>query len=167
MLRGLLEDRFSVRVHLEQRPQDAYVLVLSRRDGHLGSALHTSAATCAAADWSAPPRSERWCGIQIGRGEMTGRGISMLQFAAILGNNVAVGRPVRDTTGLSGTFDFQIEFAALSQSGPIDSPVDASADLQATLFTALQEQLGLKLQGGVSAPVDVLVIDQASRPTPN
>ena len=78
---------------------------------------------------------------------MTGRGISMLQFAAILGNNVAVGRPVRDTTGLSGTFDFHIEFAALSQSGPIDGPVDASADLQATLFTALQEQLGLKLQG--------------------
>src|SRR3954469_19311013 len=95
------------------------------------------------------------------------RGMSMVQFAASLGNNSSIGRPVRDTTGLMGTFDFHIEFAIAPPSGANAPPGAASADLQTTLFTALQEQLGLKLQAGVAAPVDVLVIDQASRPTAN
>jgi uncharacterized protein (TIGR03435 family) len=157
MLRTLLEDRFEVRVHVERRSQDAYVLVSSR--GGAGAALHQSTATCATADWTAPPGADRWCGFRVGRTGTTVRGVTMFQFTTYLGNIAAVGRPVQDGTGLAGAFDFDLRFAS-------EPGVATEADQPVSIFTALQEQLGLRLQGTKTA-VDVLVIDQASRPAPN
>ena len=62
-------------------------------------------------------------------------------------------RKVLNQTGLTGAFDFKLEFASADA---IDSPLPS-------LFTALQEQLGLKLEAG-SGPVEVLVVDHAEKP---
>ncbi len=85
---------------------------------------------------------------------MTGVGISMQSFARNLSG--ATGRNVVDKTGLSGGYDFELEFT------PDQSP-DTTGP---SLFTAMQEQLGLKLDSQ-RAPVEVLVIDRLERPTPD
>ena len=68
-----------------------------------------------------------------------------------------VHRLVRDRTGLSGAFDFELEFAPLAATDPQASPV---------IFTAIKEQLGLQLRS-VTGPVNVFVIEQVERPTPD
>jgi len=74
---------------------------------------------------------------------------------------VVVGAPVIDRTGLDGKFDYSLEWM------PDPSPTDGAAALPlAGLFTALQEQLGLKLEPG-RGPVDVLVVDAVERPEPD
>jgi len=90
-------------------------------------------------------------------------------LSAILGRSV--GRPVVDRTGVEGYFNFTLEFAPEAGiAGPLppgeprpDAPARSDAP---SLFTAVQEQLGLKLES-TRAPVDVLVIDKASQPTEN
>jgi uncharacterized protein (TIGR03435 family) len=82
-----------------------------------------------------------------------------------------VGRPVIDRTGVNGHFNITLEYtpeAGITSIGPPDAPPpDAPVRADApSLFTALQEQLGLKLEA-TRAPVDVLVIDKATQPTEN
>jgi uncharacterized protein (TIGR03435 family) len=82
-------------------------------------------------------------------------------------NYPVVGRPVKDRTGLSGRYDWHIEFTPAFLDGPNpDSPpiANPAADSGPNLFTAIQEQLGVKLQSE-KAQVEYLVIDQAERPT--
>jgi uncharacterized protein (TIGR03435 family) len=75
--------------------------------------------------------------------------------------NPNVDRPVVDRTGLGGTIDFTLEFAPPER--PQGTPPDESLP---TFYTALQEELGLKLQPQ-TGPVDVLVIDHVEQPSPN
>ena len=90
-------------------------------------------------------------------------------FASVLSSNV--GRPVIDRTGVAGYFDFTLDYTpdvgvrGLGPATPPTGPAPAAGDAP-SLFTALQEQLGLKLDA-TRAPVDVLVIDRASPPTEN
>jgi uncharacterized protein (TIGR03435 family) len=91
-----------------------------------------------------------------------------------LGRNLSglVGRLVEDRTGLGGVFDLDLEFlpdAATLPAGFLPAGVQLPAPTNAnapSLFTALEEQLGLKLEA-VRAPVEVLVIDRVERPTEN
>ena len=76
---------------------------------------------------------------------------------------VPVGRLVLDRTGLNGGFDFDLEFAIDSIAGAQPSSTTGGAP---SIFTALEEQLGLKLQAE-RGPVEVLVIDRMERPTEN
>jgi uncharacterized protein (TIGR03435 family) len=150
MLRALLAERFGVLTHNESREMAVFVMRLVRRDGGLASGLRASVEDCttlAAAQARLP------CGldVQLAAGVVTGRGVSIPQLARNLMN--AVGRVVVDETGLSGAYDLELRFA------PEQAP-DPSA---ASLFTAMQEQLGLKLEPG-RAPISVLVIDRATRP---
>ena len=96
----------------------------------------------------------------------SGNKITMDMLAQFLGQSV--DRTVVDRTGLSGVFDFTLEFAPDlgpgSQPGATASASDPSAP--PSIFTALQEQLGLKLESQ-KGPVDVLVIDHVEQPTPN
>ena len=98
---------------------------------------------------------------------MSAGGVSLADFADALGRIVA--RPVLDRTGLPGTFDLAITFSPELQQ-PVDLPpgiVPPRIDRDApSIFTAVQEQLGLKLEPA-RGPVDVLVIDSVERPTPN
>ena len=170
MLRTLLSDRFHLAVHTEQRESDVYALVMSKKDGSLGPAIHASSIDCQVTVPGAVgvrPDSPRWCGFNAGPGRIVAKGQTMTELAALLGANPAVGRPVRDAAGLSARFDFQVEFTPRLVAGPDGSLVpNPEADSGVTLFTAIQEQLGLKLQSERAA-IAYAVVDHAERPTEN
>jgi uncharacterized protein (TIGR03435 family) len=96
----------------------------------------------------------------------TGNKITMAMLAPFLGQSV--DRTVVDRTGLTGVFDFTLEFAP--ELGPGSQPGSAASapdpPVVPSLFTALQEQLGLKLESQ-TGPVDVLIIDHVEEPSPN
>jgi uncharacterized protein (TIGR03435 family) len=102
--------------------------------------------------------------MRMGPGsQLTAGGTSMAALARLLA--VPVGRLVLDRTGLYGGFDFDLEFTAdpAAPAGGAGAPASADAP---SIFTALEEQLGLRLEAA-RAPVEVLVIDRIERPTDN
>src|SRR5262245_31610896 len=114
MMRTLLEDRFAVRVHTETREKPVFTLRLARRDGRLGPQLHESSVECPRFVTGAPlPKidPDRWCGIRALGGTITGRGVPASQIAGNLAGYPAVGRVVLDRTGLTGRYDFQVEYS--------------------------------------------------------
>jgi uncharacterized protein (TIGR03435 family) len=180
MLKQLLADRFKLKVHTEAGEVDVYALVLARPDGRLGPGLQKPAVDCeaieaerrksAAAGPSLPtqptppkPGERPQCGMLsssmngVQRVATGGTAIS-----AVLGPiQTIVGRPVIDRTGLTGRFDIELQFAGTGPLTAADTP-----DAPASVFTAVQEQLGLKLESR-KEKMDVLVIDQIEMPTPN
>jgi uncharacterized protein (TIGR03435 family) len=178
MLRTLLEDRFRVKVHTEMRELPIYALVMARSDRKMGPQLRSSAGDCVrpgsvpARDNAAPPTApdaSRFCGNIRNNltGVISGTGVTMEQWATTLATFPIVSRVVRDRTGLTGEFDLHLEFVPvfLQNPNPDGAPVpNPEANSGANLFTALQEQLGLKLDSQ-KGPVDVLVIDRAERPS--
>lgn len=149
MLRSLLADRFKLVVHKETRNLPAYALVLARRDGKLGPSLRRSEADCSPANRQQAPAGS--CGFRISDGTVAGRGATLEKLAAEL---ILTGRLVVDRTGLAGNFDIDMKW----------TPDELGTN--AELFTALQDQLGLKLEA-IRAPVEVIVIDSAQRPAAN
>jgi uncharacterized protein (TIGR03435 family) len=174
MLRSLLEDRFKVRTHRETRELPVYELVVARADGKLGPQLRQSTANC---DGPPPPRQPNEpppCGAMRGPARVMAGGIPMRRFAEMLTAIMAVGTPasadgrlVIDKTGLSGRFAFNLTWTPdqipTVAPPPGIPPVDPNGP---SLVTALQEQLGLKLESA-KGPVEVLVIDSVERPTPD
>ena len=171
MLRALLADRFKLVVHTERRELPIYALVLARRDGKLGARIRPGTYGCLALRRRAigappPPLAPSGrvpCVLRHGAGSVVGEGISLAQLADHL--SPFVNRVVVDQTGLAGEFDFDLEWT------PDRSKPDAPQQLPTipngpSLFTALQEQLGLKLES-TRGPVEVLVIDSVERPTPD
>jgi len=182
MLRNLLTDRFRLKTHRETRELPVYALVKVRDDGKLGPGLTPSTTDCelmmkaARASGGPPPFAppkpgERpVCGIYMSPGGLKAGGMPFSTIVNLLEGQA--GRLVLDRTGLSGTFDFDLAFTPefivnRPAGGPPPQfngqPIDPNAP---TLFTAIQEQLGLKLES-TKAPVEVLVIDSISRPTPD
>jgi uncharacterized protein (TIGR03435 family) len=174
MLQSLLLDRFDLNVHTEMRDQPLYALVVARADGQLGPQLHKSSGECQALGGrgaapvvvGGPGPSSRTCGFagRGGPGRMTGVAVTMAQVANTLANQV--DREVVDKTGLGGIFDLTLEYMPerrLPQflSGALLPPADAPS-----IFTAVQEQLGLKreAQRGLA---EVLVIDSVAQPSEN
>ena len=169
MVRGLLADRFRLKVHIEQRENPVYMLTKARRDGRLGPKLRQSDPDCVAAanspSLSAPhipdPSAPVRCGGGGGRpGFMRGRGIPLSYLASALTRSV--GRVVIDQTDLAGAFDYELQWTPEQASAGTDTQTMGGV----SVFTALQEQLGLKLDSG-RAPVEVLVIDSVEKPSPN
>jgi uncharacterized protein (TIGR03435 family) len=139
MLRALLTERFGLKTHTETRQIPIYTLVLARSDRRLGPQLRPSKTDCAVTR----------CTATVLSGKVQTNGYSMAQLAGILTANT--DRMVLDRTGLEGVYDLELAWSL------DDSP---------GLFTALVEQLGLKLEPGVG-PVEVVVIDAVQRPTPD
>ena len=157
MMRRLLAERFKLRLRSEMRQMPIYELVLVNTGGQLGPAMKRSTTDCQL-EWKKqgmPDARGTACGsIQGARGgQATGHAAEIGPFVRDLYD--WSGRPVVDRTGLTGRFDFTLNWA------PEGSP-DSDAP---SLFTALQEQLGLRLQPARGA-VDVLVIDSVERPAP-
>jgi len=158
MLRHLLEDRFRLDAHHETRELNVYRLVRLRAD-RLGPRL----AAAPANSCSAPDQMEAASLIAAGRGCSAGPspgGVSVhgMPIAALAGLIApSVERVIVDATGLTGNWDLDLEFVNQVQDANGDGP---------SLFTALEEQLGLKLTPG-RAPVEVIVIDRLERPTPD
>jgi uncharacterized protein (TIGR03435 family) len=161
MLRSLLRDRFRLRVHSETREMPAYGLVVARRDGRLGSGLRASNIVCPALDTAGANPDPDACGIRASAGVIIGRGASTEQLAGNLSGYPEVDRLVTDRTGLPGRYDFKVEY-----SRGLLQPGDAGATTGPGLFTALVEQLGLRLQPERKT-VPVLVIDNVEKPTPD
>jgi uncharacterized protein (TIGR03435 family) len=144
LMLSLLEDRFQFKFHREPKESAVYWLEVAT-PGKLGRGLKVSA------PGSKPNMSSNSNGS---RAEMKVSNMSMADIAA--GLRRQAGRPVEDRTGLKGEFDFQIEWA----------PEDAPDSVDASLFTVLKEQLGLKLQPAKGTS-DMIVIDQIARPSAN
>ena len=178
MMQRMLADRFQLAVRTERRELPIYTLTLARRDGRLGPRIRTAAIDCQAVmngmmkqaqSGGTPPAPPQrpdggpGCGMRFGPGSLlTAGGSSMAALARLLA--VPVGRLVLDRTGLTGGFDFDLEFTIDPVAG---APQGQSPNANApSLFTALEEQLGLKLQAE-RGPVEVLVIDRIERPTDN
>jgi uncharacterized protein (TIGR03435 family) len=177
MVRTLLADRFKLSLQRETRELPIYALVSARSDGTLGSQIKPSSGQCASGPLPTGPapasgRAELpRCGIgspsRTTGGRMEAMGVTLDQLAKRL--QFYVERVVVNRTGLAATFDLDLEFTgdARRPASPDVSPAtDRPADAGVSLFTALQEQLGLKLEPQ-RGPVDVLVIVGAERPTPN
>jgi len=167
MLRTLLADRFALKVHIESKERDVYSLVLARTDKKLGPKVTPWNGKCG--DREPPPAQPGSTGPRCSAffrpPGMFMRGVSMATMANMLSTPIAnLGRPVVDKTGLTGEFDFDFEFT-FTPAGPNTAPAPADP-LAPSLFTALQEQLGLKLEAA-KGPVKVLVVDSAERPTEN
>ena len=171
MLKSLLEERFQVKVHSEMREVPTFALVLSSKDGKFGPTLKESKADCyspaSPPPQGTPPDPARLCGIRGAVGNITVTGLSMRQAAQTLAGYPSVGRPVVDRTGLTARYDWRLEWTPTFINGPTaDSPpvANPAGDSGPNLFTAIQEQVGLKLQAE-KGQVEFLVIDHAERPT--
>ena len=168
MLRTLLEERFHLVVHTEKREIPIFALMLARADGKLGPRLTRSTTDCAALVAKSapgapvPPRADGrpTCGTQASGRTIQGGGRPLSALATILSQHVS--RRVEDRTGLAGSFDFDLEFEQSDRGLRTDA---AAADAP-TIFTALQEQLGLKLES-TRGPADIYIIDRVERPTDN
>ncbi len=193
LLRHLLGDRFKLRTHTEPRELQVYDLVMARSDGRLGPDLKPSQSDCSNADalnaaraeglakgditgMLAKPGEVLTCAVapNVAGGPMNisvhGDGQEIKQLIELL--TQLTGRHIRDRTGLSGRYDFDMKLdlqalLAMAQAMGLPVPAAAANIPQAdgsSLTTALNEQLGLKLES-VRAPVDVLVVDSVEAPT--
>jgi uncharacterized protein (TIGR03435 family) len=176
MVRTLLADRFKLVLHTEAREVPIYALQLTRRDGKFGPQLRRSDENCAAyldavvKNGGRPPEPPSEgehppCSIASGGGGIVGTALTMAQLADALSPYAA--RAVVDRTGLSGVFDFTLTWTPTpgeySAAVPFDH-ADPLAEKASSLFTALAEQLGMKLVS-TNGPADVLVIDHSEKPT--
>jgi uncharacterized protein (TIGR03435 family) len=178
MIRSLLAERFQLVAHDETRELPIYALVVARSDGKLGPDLKKSEVDCNAVFAAGrgrgmppppgPPQpGERpQCGIRIGMGNLAMGGAPLPQFANSLA--MFVGRTVQDKTGLTGNYDVTLTWTPDQMpQRPPGAPEPPPADPNGpSIFTALQEQLGLKLDSQ-KGPVTVLVIDRVERPKEN
>jgi len=167
MLKALLIERFHLRTHTAKREETVFALSVARADGRLGPGLRvTPPCTPGSTATSTPeaprtPATDRRCrAYQTANGRITGVGNTMPRFAGVLER--FVGHKVIDRTALGGTYDLKLEWTPEARA--VDR-VDAASTGQA-IFTALREQLGLKLES-TKAPVDVLVIDSIDIPSPD
>jgi uncharacterized protein (TIGR03435 family) len=161
-LRNLLEERFKLRVHRETREMDIFALVMVKPGGGPGPALKPTTQDCAAAAAAArrgePPSPNVFCGIQGGPGKLRFGGLPAVSLAQAFSG--PAGRMVVDRTGLTGSWDFELTYAVEARGGADAPPGDPNAP---SFFTAIQEQLGLKLEP-TKGPVDVVVIDSIEKP---
>jgi bla regulator protein BlaR1 len=152
LIQKLLADRFQLTIHRDTKELPIYALVVGKN----GSKLKESAAN--------GPGPQ----IRMGRGLINGQGMDMGMLANQLSQ--AIGRTVLDKTDLKGQYDIKLEFTPEDGPGrgPGDGPEAAPPPDTAgpSIFTALQEQLGLKLESS-KGPVQIIVIDRIEKPTEN
>lgn len=157
MLRKLLAERFKLTFHREPKEMSVYALTVAKS----GSRLKESTASPDAAPEGPPPLVFA-LNPQLIR--LPGRSASVAELASVF-QRAALDRPVIDKTGLSGRYDFDLEFVPdeIFFGGALGRSTD---DTKPGLLTAIQEQLGLRLEA-TKGLVSTLVIDQTGRPTEN
>ena len=140
MMQSLLADRFNFRAHFEERQGQVYALML---DDKQRAAKGLAPAKPCGAD----------CAMQIASGTLRAPNVELPLLAELLSQ--LTGRPVTDATGLTGAFEINLRWTPESQEPTADAP---------SLFTALPEQLGLRLDAR-RGPIRMLVIDSVERPS--
>jgi uncharacterized protein (TIGR03435 family) len=175
MLQSLLADRFKLTLRQETKELPVYALTVAKN----GPKLHQTPVTpgdSALSDPGPPGAPLRRGGIQMRRGELIANGVAPDRIADVLSR--IVGRVVVDKTSLKGLYDFTLNWTPEEGQGPMirgagdpgagalskdAAPPDASGP---TIFTASQEQLGLKLESQ-KGPVDTIVIEHVEKPSRN
>jgi uncharacterized protein (TIGR03435 family) len=151
MLQALLSDRFQLKYHREMKQLPAYALTLGKNGSRMKART--------------PGDGGPGFRLVFQGARLPGRNASMAQLAFVL-QAVVMDRPVIDKTGLMGNFDFDLSWSPTeAQFGGRGGNMPADPD-SPDIFTAVQEQLGLKLESQKD-PVDVLMIDYAEKPSPN
>jgi uncharacterized protein (TIGR03435 family) len=181
MLQSLLEDRFQLKIHRDTKEMPVFALVANKgglklpppKDG-----VCVDSAADAAAEWvgggrMAPPGevpvAKGQCGSAVaalGAGGVQARGgkIAMPELVRML--SMMLGRSVIDKTGFRELFDLQLDFVADDTTPAMPPPPPDSGISGVSIAQALQQQLGLRLEAS-KGPVQVIVIDQAERPSGN
>jgi len=175
MVRRLLEERFALNAHIETRELPIYELIVARSDRDLGSSVKPAIVNCVPFLLGQRPMTEspfdddgisRRCSAGgRGTGDLVTprlKGIPMAWLALFL--QPLVRRAVVDKTGIDGSLDFDLTFSSDGLAGL--PPIPGERADGPGLFTALQEQLGLKLESA-RGPVPMVVIDRVERPTPD
>lgn len=145
MLQRLLADRFKLAIRRESREGPIYTLLVGSSGPKL-TAAEPSKRMNPGGDFSASPT------------QILGTGVTMAEFAMRLSRSMGI--TVVDRTGLAGAFDLRLTW-------PMDDQfVGRGASANPTIFTAIQEQLGLRLQSG-RGPVEMLIVDRAEKPVPD
>lgn len=168
MMRPLLEDRFGLKFHHETRQLNEYVLVVAKGGSKLKPSKIAAGANAKEGRRSMMRMSPKGMSLEA-------NAVSVADLVRTL--SMQLGSTVVDKTGLTGTYDYTLDFAPDNMPGPMLRPPPDGGQGQGgnapppepaapSLFTALQEQLGLKLQAQ-KGPVDVIVIDQIQQPSPN
>jgi uncharacterized protein (TIGR03435 family) len=177
MLQSLLADRFEMKLHRETRELPVYNLSVGKdgpkfkaADPSQQSAPATAPSTTGTGRAPLPP-GNMGTSVNNGRGEMNAHAVPMMRLINFLSQQLR--RPVIDKTDLKDFYDFHVEWtrdqnagAAASTAGGAPPPATLDAPSGPSIFTAVQEQLGLKLDSG-KGPVEVLVIDDAQKPAAN
>jgi uncharacterized protein (TIGR03435 family) len=176
MLQKLLADRFGLKVHAEQRDIPAYDLVVARKDGRLGPQLLKSNVDCVAWKKEKHNRSQvdaggpspvsssgkrPECRIDATRRWLSGGAVPIHDLLGPLG--VMVSKPIVDKTGLGGAYDIDLQW---DPTGLAVEPAKAGTSEAPTIFTAVEEQLGLKLVPH-KEKFDVVVVDAIKLPDAN
>ena len=161
MVQVLLSDRFKLVVHREQRQMSHFTMLLARSDGRYGPNLQRVADDCDPARRSAAPERPP---IAAGAAGFSGRCSAISSLARVVAEYV--NAPVTAGTDLDGKWDYAVYFRSDRALTPETNERPVPASNLPSLFDALQEQLGLKLER-TSGPVEVLVIDSVEMPTPN
>jgi len=147
--RALLAERFQLAVHRETGERAVYLLVLAKNGHRL-------------------QESKEDFGLSRNRGLISGNGATTEMLAHVL--SAALARPVLDRTGLNGKYGFKLEWteegSPAGKGGEITTDANAPDLSGPSIFTALQEQLGLKLESA-KGPVEIIIIDRAEKPSPN
>jgi len=154
LLQQLLADRFKLAVHHETKDLPVYAIRIERSGAKLQESIpeHLHPNVMGGAGLVTRSRA----------GFLELQGFSMPHFAALLANFNFFGRPVEDKTGLTGHYDISLQWDPNDASSP-SVPVESS---EPSIFTALKEQLGLKLES-TKAPLDTITIDHVERPSDN
>jgi uncharacterized protein (TIGR03435 family) len=164
MLQVLLADRFKLIIHRETKELPVYSLVIAKG----GPKLQETKAAAGAPNAPTPPGRGGGASVRTSR---TGTGPVTLTVLHCSGEALAdllsthAGRPVLDKTGLASSYDFTLQFMPDDTQAQPPSGA-APLDLPPSLFTAIQDQLGLKLESG-KGPVEIIVIDHVERPSGN
>ena len=170
MVQSLLADRFKLKVHLELRALDVHAMVLAK-EGQLGRGLRPSQVDCESDRIESPPPppgqvQRPVCGVRVsgnnglGQYQLRAGGTTLSALITVTGVRSVLGSTVLDRTGLSGTFDIDLDYI------PQEPVVASQPAVGLPIIAAFEQQLGLKFERRRET-TEVLVIDSVARPTPD
>ena len=170
MLQALLVDRFKLTLHRETKELPVYALVIAKNGPKLQEARPGDTYPNGMKDLEGHGHGDI---MRFGTGILTGQGVPIVFLVRMLSQQ-QLGHPVLDKTELTGKYDFTLQWTPEENRAPMfkgtrdggqgpDNPADSSGP---SIFTAIQEQLGLKLEAQ-KGPAEVLVIDHVERPSEN
>jgi uncharacterized protein (TIGR03435 family) len=162
IVKAILIERFKVVVRQQTTDAPIYILTLANKDGSLGPRMRKSSLTCPGPG----------CDFKINPGTLgtlSARGLTVDRLAFSMAGFSGLGRIIVDRTGLTGGYDMEMEWTPMTpvrQTGNLDPQSNAPPSDGANIFTALREQLGLKLESS-RGPVPMLVIERVEKPSQN